>query len=30
MDCDGSGTISQKELLDFLKAVSGDVDAEEV
>ncbi len=30
MDTDASGTVSLKELLDFLKAVSGDVDAREV
>jgi Ca2+-binding EF-hand superfamily protein len=30
MDTDGSGTVSLKELLEFLKAVSGDIDAREV
>jgi hypothetical protein len=30
MDTDGSGTVSLKELIEFLRAVSGDVDAREV
>ena len=30
MDTDGSGTINIKELIDFLTAVGGDVDKDEV
>ena len=30
MDRDGSGTVSLKELLDFLRAVSGEIDDREV